>query len=323
MNSTIENQNYTEEFFRILSRAGHEDLCLKIKKDEPMNRHTTMRVGGPADLYVQPSGLLEVAALCQAAQKSGMPFFVMGNGSNLIVSDEGMEGLVIQLGEALSRVWFETDPQDTRAVFVHAFSGALLSSVAAACAKRDLTGMEFAAGIPGSIGGAVYMNAGAYGNQMSDVVFQSVSLTPEGDMCTLTGDDHEFGYRSSHFLTCGGIVLSVILRLFSGDGKEIMGKISELAARRSASQPLALPSAGSVFKRPAGYYAGTLIQEAGLKGLCEGGAQVSDKHAGFIVNAGQATAKDIYNLMNIVRNKVEKDTGVILEPEIRFVGRNY
>jgi UDP-N-acetylmuramate dehydrogenase len=183
--------------------------------------------------------------------------------------------------------------------------------------------MEFAAGIPGSIGGAVFMNAGAYGNQMSDVVYQSVCLTPEGDMRTVTGDEHEYGYRTSRYLTHGGIVLSVILRLYPGDIQQIMGRINELGAKRCASQPLSMPSAGSVFRRPEGHYAGALIQDAGLKGFCVGGAQVSEKHAGFIVNAGQATAQNVFDLVNIIIAKVKADTGVTLEPEIRFVGRGF
>ena len=323
MDNTIENANRTEVFFRILSESGNGDLCLKIKMNEPLSRHTTMRVGGSADLYAEPSGLLEVVALFHAAQKCGLPIFVMGNGSNLVVSDMGIAGLVIGLGDALSRIWFEEDPLDKQAVLVHSYAGALLSQVAVACAKRGLAGMEFAAGIPGSIGGAVFMNAGAYGNQMSDVVYQSVSLTPQGDMRTLTGQEHAFDYRKSYYLTNGGIVLSVVLRLFHGESQAIMAKISELNGKRAASQPLTMPSAGSTFRRPEGYYAGALIQDAGFKGYRVGGAQVSEKHAGFIVNAGQATAKDIYNLMELIKEKVYRDTGVILEPEIRFVGRGF
>lgn len=323
MDNTIENENRIEVFFRILSESGNGDLCLKIKINEPLSCHTTMRVGGSADLYAEPSGLLEVAALFHAAQKCGLPIFVMGNGSNLVVSDLGIAGLVIGLGDALSRIWFEEDPLDKQAVLVHSYAGALLSQVAMACAKRGLAGMEFAAGIPGSIGGAVFMNAGAYGNQMSDVVYQSVSLTPQGDMRTLTGQEHAFDYRKSYFLTNGGIVLSVVLRLFPGESQAIMAKISELNGKRAASQPLTMPSAGSAFRRPEGYYAGALIQDAGFKGYRVGGAQVSEKHAGFIVNAGQATAKDIYDLLELIREKVYRDTGVILEPEIRFVGRGF
>lgn len=320
---TSKDKDSTEIFLDALSRAGHDDLCLRIKRNENMSSHTTMRVGGPADLYAEPAGLLEAAALYNAAGKSGLPCFIMGNGSNLVVSDQGIEGLVIQFGSDLSRIWFEADPQDDSAVLVHSFSGALLSQVALACAGKGLTGMEFAAGIPGSIGGAVFMNAGAYGSQLSDIVYQSVCLTPEGDMRTVTGDEHEYGYRTSCYLAHGGIVLSVILRLYPGDKQQIMGRINELGAKRCASQPLTMPSAGSVFRRPEGHFAGALVQEAGLMGFCVGGAQVSEKHAGFIVNAGQATAKDVFDLVNIIIEKVKADTGVTLEPEIRFVGRGF
>jgi len=323
MSSRLENENHTEAFFGVLSQSGHEDLCSRIRKNEMMSRHTTMRVGGPADLFAEPAGLLEVAALYHAAQASGIPYFVIGNGSNLVVSDQGIEGLVIKLGDSLSRIWFDQTSGDGGEVLVHAFSGALLSQVAAACARNNLTGMEFAAGIPGSIGGAVFMNAGAYGSQMSDVVYQSVCLTPEGNMLTRTGLEHEYSYRSSYYLSHGGTVLSVILKLLPGDHQAIIDRISELNGKRSASQPLTMPSAGSVFKRPEGYFAGCLIQEAGFKGFAVGGAQVSEKHAGFIVNTGNATAQDVYNLVHIIIDKVKAQTGVILEPEIRFVGRGF
>ncbi len=323
MSITTNNRNQAEAFLRTLSDSGYEELCSKIKRDEPMSRHTTFRVGGPADLFAQPAGLLEVIALQKAAQTTRIPLMVVGNGSNLVISDDGMDGLVIHLGDALSRIWFEGDPTDSNSVLVHAFSGALLSQTAMACAKKGLAGMEFAAGIPGSIGGAVYMNAGAYGSQMSDVVFQSVSLTPEGEMCTLEKDQHDFGYRSSRYLLHGGTVLSVVLKLFYGDESTIMNRISELSTKRSASQPLNMPSAGSVFKRPNGHFAGTLIQEAGLKGYTIGGAQVSDKHAGFIVNTGNATAKEIKALMDLIIEKVKDNSGIILEPEIKFAGRGY
>jgi len=310
-------------FYDILSSGGNEDLSSRIREDEPMRRHTTMRVGGPADLFVEPAGLLEVASLYNAAKKCGLPCFVIGNGSNLVVSDEGIEGLVISLGEPLSKIWFEDDADDADFVLVHAFSGALLSRVAMVCAKRGLTGMEFASGIPGSIGGAVYMNAGAYGSQMSDIVYRSVFLTSEGDLRTITGAEHAYGYRTSFFTSHEGVILSSILRLPTGDPKTIMDRIMELNGKRSAAQPISMPSAGSVFKRPQGHFAGALIEAAGLKGTSVGGAQVSEKHAGFIVNTGSATAKDVYDLVKMVRETVKRHAGVVLEPEIKFVGRGF
>jgi UDP-N-acetylmuramate dehydrogenase len=321
MNSTIEKK--LVKFCETLNQNGHDVLCARIIKGELMSKHTTMRVGGPADAYVEPASLMEITALYRAAKKSGLPFFILGNGSNLIVSDEGMDGIVISLGEAVSKMWFEEDPEDPSFQYAHSFSGALLSRVAMSCAKRGLSGLEFAAGIPGSIGGAVFMNAGAYGSQMSDVVYRSVFLTADGDLCTLTGEEHQYGYRKSYFTLHEGIVLSVVLRLPLGDPKTIMDRIIELNTKRSASQPLSMPSAGSIFKRPEGHYAGALIEETGLKGCMIGGAGVSEKHAGFIVNHGTATAQNVFDLVKKVQYEVKKRTGVELEPEIQFVGRGF
>lgn len=312
-----------QELRRLLIAAGQDDLAERIRLDEPLKMRNTMRVGGSAELFVEPKGLLEVIALRDAADACDLPVFILGNGSNLVISDEGIEGLVVHIGDALSQIRFEEDSTEEGAVFVTAYAGAMLSHVAVACAKESLSGMEFAAGIPGSIGGAVFMNAGAYGKEMKDVVYRSVSLSPSGTLKTYCGDEHQFGYRTSCYMHNDGIILSVTLRLTKGDVTDIFAGMKELAEKRAASQPLSMPSAGSVFKRPCGHYTGALIEAAGLKGICVGGAQVSEKHAGFIVNAGNATAKDIFDLIEKVRNTVFLESGVMLEPEIRFVGRGY
>ena len=323
MSETDNIENTYKSFFEALESAGLADLAGRIRRNEPMNVHTTMRVGGLADLFAEPAGPMEAVLLFRAARESGIPLFVIGNGSNVIVSDDGIEGLTVHIGDAMSRIWTEEDPENPEGVLLHAFAGALLSKTAVFAAHEGYTGMEFAAGIPGSVGGAVYMNAGAYGGQMSDIVYQTVFLTPDGNMGTLAGPDHEFGYRESYFTRNGGTILSTVLRLVPGSKDMILERIKELAAKRTASQPLSQPSAGSAFRRPAGYFAGTLIEQTGLKGLRVGGASVSEKHAGFIVNTGDATARDVYDLTVKVKEEVYKKSGVMLEPEILFVGRGY
>lgn len=321
--SETDTKNPYKDFFDALAHAGLAEFAGRIRRNEPMNLHTTMRVGGFADLFAEPAGPMEAVLLFRAARESGIPLFVLGNGSNVIVSDDGIEGLTVHIGDAMSRIWTEEDPENPDGVLLHAYAGALLSKTAVFAAREGYTGMEFAAGIPGSIGGAVYMNAGAYGGQMSDIVYQTVFLTTDGNMGTLAGPDHEFGYRESYFTRNGGTILSTVLRLVPGDKDRIFERIRELAVKRSASQPLTLPSAGSVFRRPAGSFAGTLIEQTGLKGLTVGGASVSEKHAGFIVNTGDATARDVYDLTMKVREEVYNGSGIMLEPEILFIGRGF
>lgn len=311
------------DFFRALEKAGFSELAARIIREEPMASRTTMRVGGPADLFVEPCGLMEVASLIKAARNAGLPYFIKGNGSNIVVSDRGMEGLVINLSEPFSKTWTEPDPETDKGVLLHAYAGAMLSKTAYQAAKDGYDGTWFAAGIPGSVGGAVYMNAGAYGGQMSDIVYRTVYLTTEGEIAAVTGEEHAFAYRDSIFTRNQGVILSTTWKLCPGVRESVLERIATLNAKRSASQPLNFPSAGSVFKRPQGYFAGTLIQEAGLMGTRIGGAQVSEKHAGFIVNRGGATADDVYQLMCHVRQVVEMNTGIRLEPEILFVGREF
>lgn len=311
------------DFFGALETAGLLELALRIRRDEPLARKTTMRVGGSADLYIEPCGLMEIASLVKAARKAGLPYFIKGNGSNIVVSDLGIEGLVVDLGDSFAKTWTEPDPDSGQGILLHAFAGAMLSKVAYRAAKEGYDGTWFAAGIPGSIGGAVYMNAGAYGGQMSDIVYRTVYIDSKDEIAAVTGEEHEFSYRNSVFTKNKGVILSTTLKLIPGDRESILDKIATLNAKRSASQPLNLPSAGSAFKRPEGHFAGTLIQEAGLKGHSIGGAQVSEKHAGFIVNKGGATADDVYRLMCHVRQVVHNNTGIELEPEILFVGRGF
>ena len=286
----------------------------QILRDEPMAKHTTFRVGGPADVMFFPKSADEVRGAIRAARAMGVPAIVVGNGSNMIVRDGGVRGLVIVLGEGFSAVTREGD-------VLCAQAGASLARVASAALAAGLTGLEFASGIPGSLGGGCAMNAGAYGGQLSDVLIDAEVLLGD-EICVLTRDEMEMGYRTTLPLREGGVVLSARFGLRSGDPEEIAARMRELNARRREKQPLNFPSAGSVFKRPEGHFAGTLIEQAGLKGRAVGGAQVSEKHAGFIVNTGDATAADVLALIDAVRDEVEARFGIRLEPEVRVLGED-
>ncbi|MBP5492512.1 MAG: UDP-N-acetylmuramate dehydrogenase [Clostridiales bacterium] len=317
------DENTVARFRKAVCDAGFWELEERIQTDEIMKNHISFRVGGPAQLYVEPSDLREVIALVQSAKKSDMPYFLMGNGSNLVISDEGIDGLVIRLGDKFSSVWVEEDKDDKDVSYLHAYAGALLTKVSSTATKYSLSGLEFASGIPGSVGGAVFMNAGAYNHDMSEIVDQALCITDDGETFTLTGDEFEYGYRTSRFMSKGGIVLTVVLKLHRGDQEEITKQIREYTEKRTSSQPLNFPSAGSMFKRPEGHYTGALIQEAGLKGVSVGGAQVSEKHAGFVINTGNATAKDIADLVKLIQKTVKENSGVMLEREVRFIGRGF
>ena len=286
----------------------------QILRDEPMAKHTTFRVGGPADVMFFPESADEVRGAIRAARAMGVPAIVVGNGSNMIVRDGGVRGLVIVLGEGFSAVTREGD-------VLCAQAGASLARVASAALAAGLTGLEFASGIPGSLGGGCAMNAGAYGGQLSDVLIDAEVLLGD-EICVLTRDEMEMGYRTTLPLREGGVVLSARFGLRSGDPEEIAARMRELNARRRDKQPLNFPSAGSVFKRPEGHFAGALIEQAGLKGRAVGGAQVSEKHAGFIVNTGDATAADVLALIDAVRDEVEARFGIRLEPEVRVLGED-
>ena len=286
----------------------------RVLESEPMSRHTTFRVGGPAELMFLPASAGELTAALDAARSAGAPVHLVGNGSNLIVRDGGLRGLTIVMGEPFSSVRVVGSR-------VIAQAGAPLARVAAVAHEAGLTGLEFASGIPGTLGGGCAMNAGAYGGQLSDVI-ESALVLLDGTARTLGRDELEMGYRSTRVLREGGIVLEARFALAPDDPAEIAARMRELNARRREKQPLNLPSAGSTFKRPEGHFAGALIEGCGLKGARVGGAQVSEKHAGFIVNAGGATAADILALMARVRETVLRETGVELEPEVRIIGED-
>lgn len=296
----------------------YEELChclgeSNVLKDEPMSRHTTFRVGGPADFFVMPTEEEEVREVVNLLRKEKVPFYVVGNGSNLLVGDGGYRGVIIQIYKNMNQIRVEED-------VVYAQAGALLSKTAAQALEHSLTGMEFASGIPGTLGGAVMMNAGAYGGEMKHILYNALALTKEGEFRVVPADQMELGYRSSVFAKNGDVVLSAQLKLKPGNPDEIRAYMEELKEKRVTKQPLEYPSAGSTFKRPEGYFAGKLIEDSGLRGFRVGGAQVSEKHCGFVINRENATAADIISLMEQVADRVEEKFGVRLEPEVRRIG---
>ena len=299
-------ENRKQRFIEILNEN-------QILEAEPMSRHTTFRIGGPAELFLVPKSTEEIVGIFKICREEGIPWFVLGNGSNLLVSDKGYQGVVIQLYKEFGEV-------KVQGCQITAQAGALLSQIAAAAREESLTGFEFAGGIPGTLGGAVVMNAGAYGGEMKDVIKEVTVLTREGEIRTLQEEELAMGYRTSAIKEAGYIVLSAVLSLEKGDKEQIKARMQELAGMRSSKQPLQYPSAGSTFKRPEGYFAGKLIMDSGLRGYQVGGAQVSEKHCGFVINTGNATARDVRNLMADVQRIVEEKYGVKLEPEVKFLG---
>ena len=306
-----------------LSETGWEALESGLRTDEIMKPHTSFRVGGPAQIYAEPSSTEEIVALISCAKELGIPFFLMGNGSNLVISDEGIDGLVIRLGENFSAIRSEEDPENSEYTYIYASAGTLLTRLSSFAAKAGLTGLEFASGIPGSLGGAVFMNAGAYDHDMSEVLEKVIAISSSGEVETVGKEDLQLGYRSSRFMKEGGIVTEAVLRLKKGDPEQIFSQIKEYTEKRTKSQPLQYPSAGSMFKRPTGYYTGALIEQAGLKGFSVGGAQVSEKHAGFVINTGNATASDIDALVRKIQATIKEKNGVELVREVRFIGRGF
>ena len=285
----------------------------RVFKNEPMSTHTTFRTGGAAEILVQPA-VEELAVVIELCKKYNEPWMVIGNGSNLLVSDEGIAGVVIEFGKYQSEIAILGNQ-------VVAQAGAMMSAVANKAAEEGLTGLEFAAGIPGTIGGAVVMNAGAYGGEIKDVLQFAAILTPEGDVVKMTPEQLELSYRHSNIPERDYIVLAANFKLAEGDMDEINAKMADLKNQRVSKQPLEYPSAGSTFKRPEGHFAGKLIQDACLKGYSVGGAQVSEKHCGFVINTGGATSKDIACLIKDVQAKVKETFGVDLETEVKYVGK--
>lgn len=300
------NQEIKKMFCELLGRDH-------VLTDEPMKQHTTFKIGGPADYFLVPETGEEVGEIIKICRKTDTPYFILGNGSNLLVGDGGYRGAVIQVYRNMSAVTVE-------GTTITAQAGALLSAVAAAAKNASLTGFEFAGGIPGTVGGAAVMNAGAYGGEMKDVLVEVTVMDAEGKIFAIPAEKLELGYRTSVIKKAGYIVLEAKIRLKEGDQEAIRERMKELTIQRTTKQPLEYPSAGSTFKRPEGYFAGKLVMDSGLRGYQVGGARVSEKHCGFVINAGDATAKDVRTLMDNVRDIVYEKYGVTLEPEVKFLG---
>ena len=298
-----------QEFYDKLASIVSDDAILK---NEPMSKHTTFRIGGNADMFVSPK-IEQVSEIITLAKEYAVPVTIIGNGSNLLVGDKGIRGLVISFGKDAEKIVLEGKRMTIGA-------GTLLSKVAAEAARNALTGFEFAAGIPGTLGGAIVMNAGAYGGEMKDVVVSAKVLTEKGEVLELSKDELDLSYRHSCIPEKGYIVLEVTIELTEGDEIQIREMMDDFKNRRIEKQPLEYPSAGSTFKRPEGYFAGKLIQDAELRGYTVGGAQVSEKHCGFVVNKGNATAEDVCNLINDVKRIVYEKFQVEMEPEVKMIG---
>lgn len=300
------NQILYNELLKIMSEE-------QVKTEEPMKNHTTFRVGGPAEFFVMPRSAEEVKKVIDLCRRESFPYYIIGNGSNLLVSDQGYRGVVLQIYKEMSCIEIEEN-------VIVAQAGALLSAIANKALENGLTGFEFAAGIPGTLGGACVMNAGAYGGEMKDVLEEVTVLTEEGEVLIIPKENLELGYRTSIIARKGYIVLETRIQLREGEKEAIKSLMEELKDKRVSKQPLEYPSAGSTFKRPEGYFAGKLIQDAGLRGFSVGGAQVSEKHCGFVINRENATAADVAELMRQVSARVEEEFGVKLEPEVKRLG---
>ncbi|OUQ46514.1 UDP-N-acetylmuramate dehydrogenase [Lachnoclostridium sp. An118] len=285
----------------------------RVLREEPMRLHTTFRIGGPAQYMVSPRTKEEVREVVRLCREEEMPWYIIGNGSNLLVSDRGYRGVVIQLYRDFGDI-------RTEGTSIFARAGASLARIAAEALKNSLTGFEFAAGIPGTLGGACIMNAGAYGGEMKDVLEQVTVLDGQGEIKTLEKGELDMGYRTSRAAREGYVVLEAALSLEKGEADEIRARMEDLKERRTSKQPLEYPSAGSTFKRPEGYFAGKLIQDAGLRGFRVGDAMVSEKHCGFVINCGSATAADVDRLIRQVQERVRESSGVTLEPEVKRLG---
>lgn len=290
-----------------------ESLGCKVLLNEPMSHHTSFKIGGPADLFIEISNPTQLTNMLKLLTKENIAYFILGNGSNILVSDKGIRGCVLKLTGEFDHIKTNND-------VIEVGAAVLLSRAANYAMKHSLSGLEFASGIPASMGGAVYMNAGAYESQMSDIVIECNHVTPTGEFFTLKNKDINFGYRHSIYTDGKNIITSIKLQLIHKDTNIIQNTMADLSKKRREKQPLSLPSAGSVFKRPKGHFAGTLIEQCNLKGLTSGGAMVSEKHAGFIVNYDHASCQNVLDLINLIQNTVYTKTGIKLEPEIKIIG---
>ncbi len=290
-----------------------DDIKCEYAVDVPLRDYTSFKIGGNADILVFPDSVSKVTAVADYARANDIPLLVIGKGSNLLVSDDGFRGIVINTCK-MDEIYLLDETT------IHCQCGASLNRLCRFALENSLTGLEFAFGIPGTAGGAAYMNAGAYGGEMKDVLICCEHITPDGQVAEFDVDKLELGYRHSAYSDSDYIVMSLVLRLKKGDKNEIKAKMDDLMSRRKDKQPLEFPSAGSTFKRPEGYFAGALIEQCGLKGYTSGGAQVSEKHAGFVINRGGATAKDVLDVINHCKETVYKETGVTIEPEVKIIG---
>ena len=306
--------NFTGDFMQFNNLSDRlKEYKIEYICDEPMSRHTTFKIGGNADIFVKVKTEDELKTVLSLTKEFNLPLLLLGKGSNLLVSDKGIAGVVISL-DGLDSVTVDGDT-------VTCGAGASLRAVCLAAQKSSLSGLEFAYGIPGTVGGALYMNAGAYGGEMSQVVVSATALDRDGNIKLFTPEQMKLGYRVSAFKNTDLIITSVTLKLKHGNADEIKAAMDDFFSRRRDKQPLEFPSAGSTFKRPEGYFAGALIEKNNLKGASVGGAQVSQKHAGFVINTGNATCEDVLSLIKKVKDTVKQADGVDLEPEVIFVGR--
>lgn len=306
-----------DEFYQKLRENLRQD---QILVEEPLANHTTFRIGGPSRFLLLPETKEQIAFAVKLCENENMPYYIIGNGSNLLVSDKGYSGTIIKLNKSFSSISITPSTEEGDKYLVHAQAGVLLSKLATTVAKAGLTGFEFAAGIPGTLGGAVTMNAGAYGGEIKDSIRSATVLDEDYNIFTLSREELELEYRSSIVQKKNYIVLEAEFVFESGDKDKIFEKIIDLNTRRHEKQPLEFPSAGSAFKRPKGYYAGKLIMDCDLRGFQIGGAQVSTKHCGFVINTGSATALDIRNLLLEIRRIVYEKYNVMLEPEVKMLG---
>ena len=297
----------------MIDREKIMKIASSVKFDEPMKLHTTFKIGGPADVFVEAQNTDEIIALIEYCKQNSIPYMIIGNGSNMLVGDKGIRGVVIQVGKAMNNITIDKET-------VTAQAGVLMSTLANAILKAELSGFETLSGIPGTLGGGIYMNAGAYGGELKDVIDTVTYIDESGEIITKPNEELDLSYRHSMFETGEYVILSAVLKLKKGSYEEIKAAMQDYNKRRSDKQPISMPSAGSTFKRPEGYFAGKLIQDSGLVGYSVGGAQVSEKHAGFVVNKGGATAADVLALIKHIQDTVEEKFGVCLEPEVRLIG---